>query len=115
MSKKTIEKYEPFQTTEYSIDWYHNKTIEIEKGYWHKFILTLRYGGGINGLTGWYLTTKKYKDGAECDSQDYPIIFINEAVRCYEILPITEIRTYDNTQGLHELITRIANRKKKVL
>lgn len=114
MKKKKIEKYEPFTITEFTSDWYYPKTIEIEKGYWHKFTLTLRYGGGINGHTAWYLTAEKFNNGEVSDSQDYPIIYINEAVRCYEILPIKEIRTYDNTNGLHEFIKRIASVGKKV-
>ena len=114
MAKKKIEKYEPFTITEFTSDWYYPKTIEIEKGYWHKFTLTLRYGGGVHGHTSWYLTAERFKDGEVCESQDYPIIYINEAVKCYGILPIKEIKTYDNTSGLHEFIKRIASVGKKV-
>ena len=114
MKKKKIEKYEPFTITEFTIDWYCKKDVEIEKGYWHNFILTLRYGGGINGNTAWYLTTERFGDGKVLESKDYPVIFIREAVKCYEILPIKEIRTYDNTNGLHEFIKRIASVGKKI-
>lgn len=114
MAKKKIETYEAINTTKFASDWYYNKAVQIEKGYWHKFTLTLRYGGGLSGHTSWYLTAERFKDGETCESIDYPIIYINEAVKCYEILPIKEIRTYDNTNGLHEFIKRIGGVAKKV-
>lgn len=111
--KKHIQTYEPFEITEFSLDWFYTKKIELEKNYWHKFTLTLRYGGGIHGHTSWYLTVERFKDGEVCEYENYPIMHINEAVKCYKIFPITEIKTYDNTRGLHEFIKRISTIEKK--
>jgi hypothetical protein len=94
------------QVWRYSIDWNYDYQIAIPKNYWHSFELVLRYGGGNDGYSSWWLEAKKYRDGEVSERGCYGEMYQDQAIKCVKELDIKSFSTYDNFNGLKKMLTK---------
>lgn len=93
------------QTWRFSIDWNYDYRIKIPKDYWHSFELVLRFGGGEDGFSSWWLETKRFDKGEVINGQ-YGEMHMQDAVKCAKQLPLRSIKTFDNIKGMNNLLRK---------